>query len=735
MIKEIKTEFRKYRNVVFLVFAFFMTASFAFFAAGGMSTTSAVVSTAGFKPGNIISDAVMANYNSMSLADIQHFLTSKNPCKNTNYSYYQQLSAASPNVKWHWDNGHFVCLSEERFGDNDNEIGTGQSAAEIIYEAAQDYRINPQVLLVLLEKETSLITDPIPNDYNYRRATGYGCPDTAACSSKYYGFKNQIRNAAWLFRYTLDNGYSGYPEKTRGVRVGYHPNAACGSTEVYIENRATAALYRYTPYQPNAASLAAGYGTGDACSSYGNRNFYLYFNNWFGSTQAAVDGEMIEIPDGEYSIVPKTTNQRALGVSASKNGGNVQLAAKNDADATQRWKFTYNTSTGYYTIANAANGKVIDIAEGSTSNGTNLQIWDHAATHCQQQWKIYRTADGYYTFETACSTGIVMDVAGASTAVGANAQVWLTANNDAQKFTLSAGRTIDDGIYTIQSAVNKNYSIDLAGAANSANGTNIQVWSGNKVLAQRWLFTYHESGDYYTIVNPKANTAFDLNGGQTHYGNNIQGYAKNTTCSQQWKLVEVDNDYVIVSNCHYNKVLDLSQAKATDGNNVQIWNYNRYTLAQRWAIRPEAEIKDGNYAIQSALNATKAVDLPNNNVQNSNLLQLWQDYSRHVAQQQWYIKRNANGSYGVYHDADTSMSVDVWGGSMNNTTSIQLYSANNTCAQQWYLVDLASGYTFLSVCDGHHAIDVPGGITSDGIKLHIYEANETNAQKFKLTQL
>ena len=37
------------------------------------------------------------------------------------------------------------------------------------------------------------------------------------------------------------------------------------------------------PYRPNAAALANLYGTGDACSAYGNRNFWRYFNDWFGN--------------------------------------------------------------------------------------------------------------------------------------------------------------------------------------------------------------------------------------------------------------------------------------------------------------------------------------------------------------------------------------------------------------------------------------------------------------------
>ena len=234
-------------------------------------------SLAGFDPGYIISDYQMGNYNSMNESQIQAFLTAKNPCSNTNYNYYQSLSANSK-YKWHWSNGHFVCLSEERFGDGE-VIGTGQSAAHIIYRAAQDYKINPQVLIVLLQKETSLITDPIPNNGDYRKATGYGCPDTAACSSKYYGFKNQVRNAAAMFRTVLDGGWTNYPLGNNYVQ--YNPNAACGGSVVNIRSLATSALYRYTPYQPNAGALAAGYGTA-SCGAYGNRNFYLYFQDWFG---------------------------------------------------------------------------------------------------------------------------------------------------------------------------------------------------------------------------------------------------------------------------------------------------------------------------------------------------------------------------------------------------------------------------------------------------------------------
>ena len=55
---------------------------------------------------------------------------------------------------------------------------------------------------------------------------------------------------------------------------------------MYIENKATALLYIYTPYQPNTAALAAGAGEGDSCSAYGNRNFSIIYTGWFGNPRS-----------------------------------------------------------------------------------------------------------------------------------------------------------------------------------------------------------------------------------------------------------------------------------------------------------------------------------------------------------------------------------------------------------------------------------------------------------------
>lgn len=252
------------------------------------SNSAGAVTASDWSAGRIIDDAVFYDKNAMSAAQIQAFLNAKVPTCDRN------RPSSNPNYQPPW-----TCLKEyqENTTTKENNVGRfnsngtpynvpgSKSAAQIIWEAGQNYGINPQVLMIMLQKEQSLITDNWPWKIQYNKAMGYACPDTAPCDSQYYGLFNQISSAAWQLK-----RYGQYPDSYNfkaGVTryIGYSPNAACGGSNVYIENMATAALYNYTPYQPNAGALSNMYGTSN-CGAYGNRNFWRMFNDWFGSTLA-----------------------------------------------------------------------------------------------------------------------------------------------------------------------------------------------------------------------------------------------------------------------------------------------------------------------------------------------------------------------------------------------------------------------------------------------------------------
>lgn len=274
-----------------LVALVFLAASFVVSSVSPTKTNA--LSGSDYPFGRIIDDSLFTDKNSMSVAQVQQFLESK--VQGGSCDRYRATYNSNYNPPW-------TCLFEfeqnpstgqnnyGQFDGNGNpvHIAGGKSAAEIIWQAGQDHNISPKVLIVLLQKEQGLVTDNWPWTSQYSKATGYLCPDTAPCNPSQADFYKQVDGAAKLFRYYLDN-LDSYWYGIGNNDILYNPNQACGRKTINIVNASTVALHLYTPYTPNQAALNNLYGTGDSCSAYGNRNFWRYYNDWFGSTHGLPD--------------------------------------------------------------------------------------------------------------------------------------------------------------------------------------------------------------------------------------------------------------------------------------------------------------------------------------------------------------------------------------------------------------------------------------------------------------
>ncbi len=244
-----------------------------------------------FQAGYIISDAQFYNSRAMSEAQIQSFLNSKN----SGLRNYRDSVASRDRVVSD-STGNLRCGA---FSGGSNLL-----ASTIIYRAQVACGISAKVILVTLQKEQGLINKSSPSTAALDRAMGYACPDTAPCAEYALGFGNQVYMGVLQLN-TYKAARFGMQPGTNWIQ--WHPNSACGGSSVNVRNYATAALYNYTPYRPNEAALNSYPGTGNSCSSYGNRNFWFQYNAWFGSP-TAVDGafainEAYELAGGASGVL------------------------------------------------------------------------------------------------------------------------------------------------------------------------------------------------------------------------------------------------------------------------------------------------------------------------------------------------------------------------------------------------------------------------------------------------
>lgn len=188
----------------------------------------------------IISDQQIFDYKAMTLQDIKDFLAIKNSTL---------LNFTTKDVD-----------------------GVEKNAAQIIYDTAQKYEINPKFILVMLQKEQSVIEDSQPTAKQYDWAMGYGVCDDCSLNDPalllFKGFGTQVDKATARFRWYFDN-----PTSYKQAGQTY----AIDDYLVTPVNQATANLYSYTPH------------------IHGNYLFWKIWQRWF--KQYYPDGSLVKTPN------------------------------------------------------------------------------------------------------------------------------------------------------------------------------------------------------------------------------------------------------------------------------------------------------------------------------------------------------------------------------------------------------------------------------------------------------
>ncbi len=234
-----------------------------------------------FNPNKIIDDSVFTDTQTFGDASgIQKFLESKNSIlANTSPDFLQKLKEPT------------IVILKQALDDPRPNLGRLRTAAELIWDASQASGLNPQVIIVKLQKEQGLITNR-QNDAPERLqraldfSLGFGCPDSTGCKDSLFpgfyfqlfgnldtGGNRYVGAAKSLMRSFNTEGGRGPSVNGTIARVGdvitldntlggYE--GILGQQSIQLANKATAALYRYTPHVFN-----------------GNYNFWRYFNEWF----------------------------------------------------------------------------------------------------------------------------------------------------------------------------------------------------------------------------------------------------------------------------------------------------------------------------------------------------------------------------------------------------------------------------------------------------------------------
>ena len=276
--------------------------------------------------------------------------------------------------------------------------------------------------------------------------------------------------------------------------------------------------------------------------------------------------------EGVYTIANAANSTYVFNAAS----GNVELR---QADGSTQQQFVLQAfENGYYGIRSLSSGQYLNISGASSASGANVILYGTASKPADnEQWQLVPSFDGTYRFLAKCGTYI--DAASSTLANGTNVQVSTGSSAVTQKWCLNrVENIIADGTYSILSAANTTYAIDI-----DLSSSNAQVWSNSNSNNQRFTLT-HVGNGYYTITVVQTGKCLDAAGGIAKNGTNIQQYTSNGTNAQLWSVLpNRDGSYTFVSKLG-GYCLDMNGGNAGNGVNVSLWAING-TAAQSWVLK------------------------------------------------------------------------------------------------------------------------------------------------------
>ena len=445
------------------------------------------------------------------------------------------------------------------------------------------------------------------------------------------------------------------------------------------------------------------------------------------------------IPDGTYEIQVGNDSSKAIDVigNSNKTGANVQIYARNDASC-QKVNVKY-IGNGYYTIQFKHSGKYLDVCGENTADGTNVWQWEYNGCDAQK-WIIKDAGDGYYYIISKCSERY-LTVTNNKTANGTNVEINQFKNNNSQKFrfnkveTIVGSKTIEEGLYEIETEVDSNKAIDVVGSSSSKNA-NVQIYTKNNALCQQVEIKYLGDG-YYTIKFRHSEMYLDVCGGNIANGTNVWQWEYNGCDAQKWIIKDAGNGkYNIISKCGQ-KYLTVKNGKKDNGTNIEIFGVKgdesqTFKFNKVDPMVGEQTIADGTYEIQVGNDSSKAIDvIGNSNKTGANV----QIYARNDAScQKVNVKYIGNGYYTIQFK-HSGKYLDVCGENTADGTNVWQWEYNGCDAQKWIIKDAGDGYYYIISKCSERYLTVTNNKTANGTNVEINQFKNNNSQKFRFNKV
>ena len=429
---------------------------------------------------------------------------------------------------------------------------------------------------------------------------------------------------------------------------------------------------------------------------------------------------------GTYTIKSAIDENYVINISGASNSSYANVEIMEWANK-ENQRFVLNSfGNGTYTIKALHSNKNIDIHVSSMLKPNNV-IQYQAQDYIYQKWIIKSAGNGYYNIVSKYN-GLYLTVDGGQAKNGANVFLMSYTGDASQKFKFELFEDVKlkTGTYTVKSAKNDNFVLNIAGATNSSYG-NLEIREEENKENQRFIFSNNEDGTFF-ITALHSNKNIDIHVSSALKPNNVIQYEKQNYIYQKWLVRSAGDGYCYIVSKYNGLYMTIDNGQVSNGANISLQNYNG-EASQKFKFEQyeNAKIKSGEYTIKSAKNKNYVLNISGATKSSYGNLELGKNKNKKY--QGFKVTTDSNDY--MISALHSNKNLDIHVSSTLKPNNVIQYDKQNYIYQKWIIRAAGDDYYYIVSKYNDLYMTIDGGEAREAANISLKPYIGDDTQKFK----
>ena len=257
-----------------------------------------------------------------------------------------------------------------------------------------------------------------------------------------------------------------------------------------------------------------------------------------------------------------------------------------------------------------------------------------------------------------------------------------------------------------------------------------------KIARQIWNFDRNSDGSY-KIKSCLNDYCMELHNFDDFDGGNITCIPDNGSTAQDWFIyLNSDGSYSMRPKCSDERVIDVANGDPTDGNNLQLWIYNK-SYSQKFSIEKCGEVVNlGDVFAASIEHTDYWKPIYQDDTDNVVLTTSSKEKMSGIL---WYFERDEENGWYTITSYKNAKCLEVEDNSTEQGANVQCGDYVGAHGQHWFILKSIDSegteYHYIKSACSSNNLDLDYNLEDDGTNIKMWQLNGSDAQKYSIYKI